>query len=94
MQISTVAKVIRQKKLAKQPVLNYHEANGKALIEVQLRSAKPVASEPLYDADKLIAILRAGRIRLGHPTNVTKDIRKERNSSPAIRRPRTKTQRG
>jgi hypothetical protein len=35
MQASKVAEVIRQKKLANLPVLNYREENGKAVIEAQ-----------------------------------------------------------
>jgi len=82
MQTSTVADVIRQKKLANLPVLNYREENGTAVLEVQLRAVKPALKEPAYDPEKLIAILRSGRIALGYATNVTQDIRRERNSSP------------
>jgi len=94
MQTSTVAEVIRQKNLANLPVLDYREENGKAVIKVQLREVKPAAKKSSYDPEKLIAILRAGRINLGRVTNVTKDIRRERNSSPSIRRPGNKSRKG
>jgi len=91
MQTSTVADIIQQKNLANLPVLNYREENGTVVIEVQLRVDKPVSTKPLYDPEKLIAILRSGRINLGYVTNVTQDIRRERNSSPSIRRRRANT---
>jgi len=95
MQTSTVAEVIRQKKLANLPVLNYREENGKAVIEVQLRVAPSAPKEPLYDPKKLIAVLRSGRINVGYVTNVTKDIRRERDSSPPpMRRERRKSKKG
>lgn len=93
MQTSTVADVIRQKKLANLPVLNYREENGKAVIEVQLRSVPSKPEKPLYDAEKLIAVLRSMQFSVGHPTNVTKDIRRERDSSPP-RRPHRKSKKG
>jgi hypothetical protein len=85
MQASTLSEVMQQKNLANLPVLDYREENGKAVIEVQLRSAPPKSEKQPYDAEKLIAILRSGRINVGYVTNVTKDIRRERNSSPAVR---------
>jgi len=88
MQTSTVADVIRQKKLANLPVLNYREENGTAVIEVRLRAVKPVLKEPAYDPEKLIAVLRSMQFSVGHPTNVTADIRRDRNSSPPGRRRR------
>jgi len=95
MQTSTLTDIIRQKNLADSPVLDYREKNGKALIEAQLRVAvQKNPSKPAYDAEKLIAILRSGRIKLGRVTNVTKDIRRERNSSPSIRRQRAKAKGG
>ncbi len=93
MQTSTLAQVIRQKNLANLPVLDYREENGKAVIEVQLRSAPPKPGKPLYDAKKMIAVLRSMQFSVGHPTNVTKDIRRERDSSPP-RRPRRKSKKG
>jgi len=83
MQTTTLAEVMRNKALSHLPVLDYREENGKAFIEVQLRTAKPAPMKPLYNPKKMIAILRAGRIDLGFPTNATQDIRRERNSSPA-----------
>jgi hypothetical protein len=91
MQTSTVAEVIRQKKLAKRPVVDYREENGKAVIEIQLRTVKSTSKKTDYDPEKLLAILRSGRIDVGYVTNVTRDIRRERNSSPSIRRPRGKS---
>lgn len=91
MQTSTLAKVIQQKNLTNLPVLDYREENGKAVIEVLFRSVKPTPVEPAYDAEKIIAKFRAMQIDVGYVTNVTKDIRRERNSSPAVRRPRVKT---
>ena len=83
MQTSTLADVVQQKNLGAMPVMNYREENGKAVIEIQLQRAIPELLEPpRYDAERLIAVLRAGRINLGVPTNVTKDIRRERDSSP------------
>ncbi|MGH7453328.1 MAG: hypothetical protein ACRENG_18405 [bacterium] len=93
MQASTLSEVIQQKNLANLPVLDYREENGKAVIEVQLRSAPPKAEKQLYDAEKLIAVLRSMQFSVGHPTNVTKDIRRERDSSPP-RRPRRKSKKG
>ncbi|MDZ7363209.1 MAG: hypothetical protein ONB46_21195 [candidate division KSB1 bacterium] len=93
MQTSTLAEVMRQKNLSKLPVLNYREENGRAVIEVQLRSIKPMPVEPAYDAEKIIAKFRAMQINVGYVTNVTKDIRRERDSSPP-RRPRRKTKKG
>jgi hypothetical protein len=93
MQASTLSEVIQQKNLANLPVLDYREENGKAVIEVQLRSAPPQPEKPLYDAEKLIAVLRSMQFSVGHPTNVTKDIRRERDSSPP-RRPRRKSKKG
>ncbi|MCI0698938.1 hypothetical protein L0337_43920 [candidate division KSB1 bacterium] len=94
MQTSTLAQVIQQKNLANLPVLDYREENGKAVIEVQLRVPKPIPVEPAYDPEKIIAKFRAMQIDVGYVTNVTKDIRKERNSSPAVRRPRHKSKKG
>jgi len=94
MQTSTLVEVMRQKNLGKLPVLDYREENGKAVIEVQLRSVKPMPTEPAYDAEKIIAKFRAMQINVGYVTNVTKDIRRERNSSPAVRRPRHKSKKG
>jgi len=82
MQTSTVAEIVRQKDLANLPVLNYREENGTAVIEVQLRSVKPVHVESAYAAEKIIAKFRAMQIDVGYVTDVTKDIRGERNSSP------------
>jgi hypothetical protein len=93
MQTSTLAEVIRQKNLAHLPVLDYREENGKAVIEVQLHAAPPEPEKPLYDAEKLIAVLRSMQFSVGHVTNVTKDIRRERDSSPS-RRPRHKSKKG
>jgi hypothetical protein len=93
MQTSTLSEVIQQKNLANLPVLDYREENGKAVIEVQLRSAPPKREKPLYDAKKMIAILRSMQFSVGHVTNVTKDIRRERDSSPP-RRPRRKSKKG
>jgi hypothetical protein len=39
MQTSTLAEMIREKNLADLPVLDYREENGRAVIEIQLRSA-------------------------------------------------------
>jgi hypothetical protein len=95
MQTSTVSDLIHQKNLADLPVLGYREENGKAVIEVQLRSVPPKPEKPLYDSAKMIAALRAGRIRLGRITNVTKDIRRERDSSPPpVRRRSRKSKKG
>jgi hypothetical protein len=94
MQTSTVSDLIHQKNLADLPVLDYREENGKAVIEVQLRLVKPMPAEPAYDAEKIIAKFRAMQFSVGYVTNVTKDIRRERNSSPAVRRPRRKLKRG
>jgi len=88
MQASTLTDIIRQKNLADSPVLDYREENGNALIKVQLRAIKLTPKKTRYDPEKLIAILRSGRIDLGYATNVTQDIRRERNSSPSVRRPR------
>jgi len=91
MQTFTAAEIIKQKNLANKPVLDYREENGKALIEVQLRMVKSSSKKMNYDPEKLLAILRSGRIDVGYVTNVTRDIRRERNSSPSIRRPRGKS---
>lgn len=92
MQTSTLSEIIQQKKLASLPVLEYREENGKAVIEIQLRAACPEPAKPLYDSAEMIAILRSGRINPGRVTNVTKDIRRERNTSPKVqRRPRKST---
>ncbi|MDZ7290640.1 MAG: hypothetical protein ONB44_13790 [candidate division KSB1 bacterium] len=87
-QTFTLAEMIREKNLADLPVLDYREENGRAVIEIQLRPVISKPEKPFYDAEKLIAILRSGRINVGYVTNVTKDIRRERNSSPAVSQPR------
>jgi hypothetical protein len=94
MQTSTLAEIIQQKDLTNLPVLDYREENGKAVIEVQLRSVKPVPVESADDAEKIIAKFRAMQIDVGYATNVTKDIRRERNSSPAVPRRRHKSKKG
>jgi len=88
MQTPTLAEVIQQKNLADLPVLNYREENGTAVIEVQLRAATPAPRAPFYDPEEMIARFRAMQFSLGHPTNVTADIRRDRNSSPPSRRRR------
>jgi len=93
-QTSTLAEVIQQKNLTNLPVLDYREENGKAVIEVQLRLVKPMPVEPAYDAEKIIAKFRAMQIDVGYVTNVTKDIRRERDSSPAVPRQRHKSKKG
>jgi len=94
MQTSTLAEVMDQKNLGNLPVLEYREENGKAVIEIQLRQAVTEPPKPLYDAEKMIAILRSGRIDLGFTTNVTKDIRRERDSSPPDRSRSRKSRKG
>jgi len=91
MQASILSDVIRRKNLADSPVLDYREENGKAVIEVQLSMVKSSSKKMNYDPEKLLAVLRSGRIDVGYVTNVTRDIRRERNSSPSIRRPRGKS---
>jgi len=94
MQASTLTDIIRQKNLADSPVLDYREKNGQAVIKVQLRAIKPVLKEPAYDPEKLIAVLRSMQFSVGHPTNATADIRRDRNASPAARRQRRKSSKG
>lgn len=94
MQTSTLSEVIQQKNLANLPVLDFREENGKAVIEVQLRSAPSRLKKPLYDPAEMIARFRAMQFSIGRKTNVTKDIRKERNSSPPTRRQRLKSKKG
>jgi len=93
-QTSTLTDIIRQKNLADSPVLDYREKNGQAVIKVRLRAVKPVLKEPAHDPEKLIAVLRSMQFSVGHPTNVTADIRRDRNSSPPVRRRRRKASKG
>lgn len=94
MQTPTLAEVMQQKNLTNLPVLNYREENGTAVIEVQLRAAAPALNEPLYDPEEMIARFRSMQFSVGHPTNVTADIRRDRNSSPPTRRRRRKSSKG
>ena len=94
MQTSTLAEIMQQKNLTNLPVLGYREENSTAVIEVQLRAGKPVLKEPAYDPEKLIAVLRSMQFSVGHPTNVTADIRRDRNSSPPTSRRRRKLKKG
>ena len=82
MQTSTLAEVMNQKNLGNLPVLEYREENGKAVIEIQLRQAVSEPPKPRYDVEKMIAKLRAMQFSLGYATNVTQDLRRERDSSP------------
>lgn len=91
MQASTLSEVMQQKNLANLPVLDYREENGKAVIEVQLRVPPQQPEKPLYDPAEMIARFRAMQFSLGRKTNVTKDIRRERDSSPPSRRSRRKS---
>ena len=86
MHISTLSEIIRQKNLANLPVLNYREEKGKAFIELQLRTALAESAETSYDSAKLISRFRAMQFSLDRTTNVTKDIRRERDSSPSVER--------
>ena len=55
MQPSTLAEIVQEKNLAKLPVLDYREENGKAVIQVQLHEAKSTPKDLLYDPEKVVA---------------------------------------
>jgi hypothetical protein len=94
MQTSTLTEVVQQKNLGQMPVMNYREKNGMALIEIQLQQTPFAQTELPYDAERVIATLRAMQFSLGRATNVTKNIRRERDSSPAVKRSYRKPKKG